>query len=558
MATLSKNGVAAAAALAASDEKLAVSSAKVASSKQLQAGAARQAEQAIKAEAEADNYLERTIAELTREYVQLKSAVTDSIKATGQANEASVKAAAAKREEIERVKLLHQSTQQYLGPLDNMTKMFGTFGGVALGAAAALGIFEKTLELVDTNSDKLLDGVSAMERLAFAFKDSDSIKGLGEYIPVVGGLAEKLTRLGVTAYGFATNSAEKEREALESERQRVEKTKQRNAELALIDEEAKRASEQQKEADERNIANASKLAEIRKRDDEQAKKRAELRKQGIAEIASMEADLAAKSEAAEADRARKQDERIRKSAEIEAANAALSASLTIKINTSLDEIGLKNAERRAQILDANAKQEEAIAQGVGDAMADGFAAIVTGSQRADKALATMAIRVVQMVAQLKLAQAIASSSIGIGGIFGGALGIGLLGAIPALFSKKADGGFVTGGTPGRDSVPTLLTPGEYVVSLREQSNPRELQRTMRRIMGGQSSSDRAPASGVQRFADGGFVAPAAPGYASPSGKAMITNATIVLNTWENSSNNDLLRTAKRLLPVIRQLEREGA
>ena len=41
-----------------------------------------------------------------------------------------------------------------------------------------------------------------------------------------------------------------------------------------------------------------------------------------------------------------------------------------------------------------------------------------------------------------------------------------MGQIPGM----AEGGFVTGGTANRDSVPRMLMPGEYVMSKREVAN----------------------------------------------------------------------------------------
>lgn len=47
----------------------------------------------------------------------------------------------------------------------------------------------------------------------------------------------------------------------------------------------------------------------------------------------------------------------------------------------------------------------------------------------------------------------------LGGLLGGVLGFNKGGMVP----KFAGGGFVSGGTPGRDSVPAMLTPGEFVL-----------------------------------------------------------------------------------------------
>lgn len=71
----------------------------------------------------------------------------------------------------------------------------------------------------------------------------------------------------------------------------------------------------------------------------------------------------------------------------------------------------------------------------------------------------------------------------------------------------ADGGGVTGGTPGRDSVPAMLMPGEHVLTTREVQQ-----------IGGQSAAYRMRAlirRGALRFADGGAVLPT-PAQSAPA------------------------------------------
>lgn len=111
-----------------------------------------------------------------------------------------------------------------------------------------------------------------------------------------------------------------------------------------------------------------------------------------------------------------------------------------------------------------------------------FAKIAQGAVTAGEAFGQLALSLVtsliDMVQKAVLAYAVQaaaaamannSSAPGIGLIIGAAMGAAALGMVKGLLSQipkpegYADGGFVTGGVPNRDSVPALLMPGEFVI-----------------------------------------------------------------------------------------------
>lgn len=106
-----------------------------------------------------------------------------------------------------------------------------------------------------------------------------------------------------------------------------------------------------------------------------------------------------------------------------------------------------------------------------DGIDEGIKGIVLGTMSVEDAIRNMTIRVlesmldfaVEMLTNQIIRQAIELFSgfitPGAGAKAGGSGG----GGLSKLFSGKAQGGRVTGGTPGRDSVPTMLMPDEFVV-----------------------------------------------------------------------------------------------
>lgn len=96
----------------------------------------------------------------------------------------------------------------------------------------------------------------------------------------------------------------------------------------------------------------------------------------------------------------------------------------------------------------------------GDALVD---AAIEGEVAWDRFFKSLLSDLAKAIVKALILRAI-TTSIGAGG-GGGSEGGGLFPeSIPVVGGLFAEGGKVTGGTPGKDSVPALLTPGEYVVA----------------------------------------------------------------------------------------------
>ena len=141
---------------------------------------------------------------------------------------------------------------------------------------------------------------------------------------------------------------------------------------------------------------------------------------------------------------------------------------------------------------------QAIDTDVRNAFTGFFESIGSGAKSAGEAFRDFARSVVasiQRIAAQKLAERIfGAGGFDIGKIFSG------------LFKGFAAGGHVTGGTPGRDSVPALLMPGEYV--LRREA----VQRLGVALLDGINGLKLPPTivSGRLAFAAGGIVPATAP------------------------------------------------
>ncbi len=499
MAAASKSGVSALEALAKSDDKLAQSSKKVAEASTAQANASKQAEAAIKAEAEADDILERKLAELTREYTRAKAAVTNQIKASGEATQESIKAAAAVKEQIERVKILHQAQQQFIGPLRDMVKGFGAMAGPILALNVGFNALKTVLGQVKVD---LTDGVSNMERVAHAWGEVKDLPKLFEgAVPIVGGLIDDVGRLAISVYAFVKNTAEIEAAALENDRQRNEALKMRNAMMDLIDQETAKAVADQKQADEDSTRNAAKILEIHKRSHEQWKKTNEEKKKGEAELASMQMSLAEKAEEANRKRAEKIEKQIEAQEAAKEAHAVRAAAAEIKINEMLDANAERNMERRKDIEKKEAKiNEDSMKYGkvAADMLADGFIDVLFNAKRVEDVLKNMAKQIAEMAVRVAIVK----------------------GLEMAFGTPFAEGGWVTGGQAGKDSVRAMLMPGERVISLAErraaQRDPRSAMALIGEIVtgpGGIGGGVRDP-HGFTRFADGGDVG----SYATHAGR----------------------------------------
>jgi len=142
---------------------------------------------------------------------------------------------------------------------------------------------------------------------------------------------------------------------------------------------------------------------------------------------------------------------------------------------------LKKAKKAAE---DQVERMAAAGRAVGNAFMSGFEAAEEGQSRFLQGLKSTAHEAINMgldvmeesvINYAKTAAAGAASSVAGVPVIGPALAAAAASAMFALvrgfigmgFKGMAEGGFVTGGVPNRDSVPTMLMPGEYVMSKRE-------------------------------------------------------------------------------------------
>lgn len=535
------------------DEKLAVSSQKVSQATTVRMSASRQAELAIKAEADADNYLELQIARVNEEYAQLRAQAAAQIGATGQVEEATLKAAAAIKEKGERLTMLRSALDSVTGGLASMPPVLAAITVAVNLAKYAWNSYFEALEKVDVSDKKLADGVSTMELLGLRYK------ALQERFKDTGPMEQAINKITALMANVAT----------------PESLKQRVADAARADAMDRIETERRKKADE-EVLELERLQRIEDYEAQQeraaaAQRAAQAQRQALQEHRQLVENIAGSwqrmNDAAD-QMYIKQAENARKLAEQAEREATAKQRAAIRLQETEKAWDNENAAAEAARNKADETEQQKIyrqkvqlAEQFGNIASDGIVQLIRGEERASAVLAQMVVRAIQFAAQMKLAALAQAGALSPIGAFGGFLGLGVLGALPALFSKKADGGFVDGGIPGRDSVPVLAMPGEYFASLREieaaRRNPDAAVSMMRRILSGPGSSSGS-SSGVQHFADGGFVGPS--GYDSaPNGVASIRAGgnTYILQSLD-PTYSDLERLVRRTIPIHRQLVREGA
>ena len=167
-----------------------------------------------------------------------------------------------------------------------------------------------------------------------------------------------------------------------------------------------------------------------------------------------------------------------------------------------------NASTSLDRMKAMQQEMQQIAQSVGDQLASGFADAIVNGERLDKVLQ----RILQSLARMLLQRAFQSL---FSGIFS-AIGFKDGGPVQAF----ATGGHVRGpGTATSDSIPALLSNGEYVINAKQTARHRAL-------------LEQINAGNVPRFATGGIVGgssiPSLAGAASSRGNgAAITVAPTI-------------------------------
>lgn len=200
----------------------------------------------------------------------------------------------------------------------------------------------------------------------------------------------------------------------------------------------------------------------------------------------------------------------------------------------------KNLELQAE-MDTMARS---ISTSLGGAMVGNLKEIIRGTKSVGDAFIDMAETIITQVAsmvasmlifkavQASLAAASAAASVaeGVAVTLGGAL----------VFA--ADGGLVTGGIPGKDSVPAMLTPGEFVI-------PADV---VSRIRGGAAPDRRG------HFADGGMVS-ASNGLPMQAGGPQTVNISQpAVHFFAPMTRADFARMYRDvILPEQRRMDRLG-
>lgn len=227
---------------------------------------------------------------------------------------------------------------------------------------------------------------------------------------------------------------------------------------------------------------------------------------------------------------RSEVEKSRIALQLEQAAKRDGLAVTDDMRTKIDQAaqGYANAKMKVEDLKNALDGVKQAQQFVGQEIVDGFTDMIIEGKSATE--------VVQGLAKALLKAAIQGALLGsgpFGKLFGGGSGGGIFGLIGGLF--MADGGYVSGpGTSRSDSIPAMLSNGEYVVNARATAENRPLLEAL--------NTGRIPA-----FADGGFVGPSPnfdlptiparnPGGFSYSAQQAV-NQSVTVNVQGGSSGN---------------------
>ena len=222
-------------------------------------------------------------------------------------------------------------------------------------------------------------------------------------------------------------------------------------------------------------------------------------------------------------------ERDRAEATQESIDSQLEAAQTALAITGefIDDIvsGIASSDKLAR--DA----QKAVAEGAVDAAQKVAEAEKAKSEIVGNAAKAMALSVIDAITAVIAGYAIEAAAAAfaayagipvvgpiIGGIAAAAAGavVMAIGAgLKALVSGLADGGVITGGVGGRDSVPAMLMPGEQVMSVGERQ---AMQKFMNRLLGAQAGQAAV-----------GLVGSGTSGQ--PAGQSIVVNNNTELRTW---------------------------
>jgi hypothetical protein len=136
------------------------------------------------------------------------------------------------------------------------------------------------------------------------------------------------------------------------------------------------------------------------------------------------------------------------------------------------------AEKRKEIWEADRQAAAQAVGGISSAWTTAFQNIISGQQEASEAIIAAVIHSAEVAIQAAAASGAAQAAFSQAGIpiLGPALAVatsalifGLIRGFLAEIPKAAQGGIITGGTPGTDSVPMMTMPGERILSVEDNA-----------------------------------------------------------------------------------------
>lgn len=546
----------------ATGQTIAANSDKVTKAKQGELSATKQVEQAMRLEMASGNLLATHLARLRNEYETLEVKMRAAIRAGGAHDAAMVKQAgdakrgidaieqliaarerqaAAARREADSTRAAHQEVEKHSEAAVRSDRVLTQLANRFLGVSAAVQatrvalreLFEQSAEmqLVAKATTEIADATAKATTETELFKNtmltyavvlkelgeqaSDEDSFLATQAKIVGQIVELTPVIGqaITAYKALTGAVAESEAGLEAEaealRDRLAAIEEANP-VTLVP----LVSEVELEALEQAKRKTKELLELRKKAREEERQFME----GVMNIGS-DADIKQGKAGRLAENERYRRDHIDSVNRGFAAGtrdyiAGLSGGLNnadVEMHKSIETAMKERAKTAEEAAQREADAYMQAGQQIGSALGQAFGAMITDSENAEKhakaaiaSILQMGIKAaVEMIAMetAKGSAAAVSAHAGIPFV-GPAVGAAAAAAVSALIGSLATfarGGIVTGGIPGRDSVPIMAMPGEMVL-------PVDVTRALLRAAG---SGGKLGGRGLG-FAGGGVVPSSAP------------------------------------------------
>lgn len=551
-------GLAAAAGVVSNSDREMVRTAKeVELAKKSQISASKQVELAIRAEAAAGKPLEQQLIRLEAETEQLAARMRALVRAGQPVPQAMVQQAGAARDAAEKLREKVNASKALEGQLGTLTTRLGP-AALALGAigAAADGARQALKGVVDDlvasapELVKIEGEISRTDAALIELKETASderFKGVA----------------GTIAQGLAIVHSAFNREALEARRQSelaniAIQERERNTRAMM--ETAQEAAGAANTDTERAISNIRRLAEIERTAEDARRKRAEARRKAaeeqrrLDEEAKRRAEEVARLEVSRAERRMAADRSI---AAMREDQLQYQVELQNKVSeeqaeaASVQQQQIEAANAAIAISAQNAAQEHVmLSQRMGAALGTSLAVSIQQAKTLEETMKAAGLSMLDvmldvaqqmiMAAAAKSAAEAYASQAGIpvvGPLLGAAAAAAAFAFVRSYLGKMqgmADGGWVRGGTPGKDSVPIMAMPGEYVLSV-------PMVRMLQGLLGSAPNSGPGFAGGGMVGAGGGFG-----------------NVTFINNLPPGGlSDAQIERMTRRQVRVLRNMVRNG-